>query len=207
MEQLAFKSYTIYLSCAEPTSTDITGSQSIYIQGNTNLVFNLSGIATSTYGIYKLYGKVNDIQILALDPQITSTTSTLPITSFTYTVYPSNSSFTVNMCALYRNGLSAMFNVDIFSTPENILDMELNILNTQMLHGSGSFIPVMNIEGSDNTVYPLAYVNLSASDTPRYVVLLKTDPELTPSLSASTFGTLSTSLFINTENSERISAL
>ena len=85
--------------------------------------------------------------------------------------------------------------------------MDITILDTQMTSKDGVFIPFMNLEDNNNTIYTAAYVSISASIVPTQVIYLKTDPEINISLSATTFSSLSDSAYIDTEDSKRLLAI
>ena len=207
MDQLVSKNIIVYLSGYEPTTSSYSVLNSMCLQGNTNIVFNLTGIQSSVFGYYKVEGNINDTTIFALYPILSGNIPVLTIDTFTYTLYPSSGVTPIDISVYYRNGLSATFMMYFSCTPANILDMDLTVINTQMLYSNDVFIPFLNLEDNKNTVYTSAFVALTAAASQNQVVYLKTNQEIDTSLSATSFSSLSDSAYINTQYSERIRAL
>lgn len=207
MEQLASKpSTTIYLSGHEPISSSYTLNYVCILQGMTNIVLNLSNIDTSIYNIYKLVFLKNTDIIDTIYPIVSGGNTILPSNTINYNYTPTTIDV-LTLSAFYRNGKNITFNISLCATFDNILDMDLTILNSQMTYVSGSYVPIINFESNSNTIYPISYFETGSASQQFISIYLKTDPELTPSLSTTTFRILSSSNYINTEDSERIIAI
>jgi hypothetical protein len=206
MELLASKNtYTLYLSNFLPSLSSYTLTQTHSIQGNTLITLNLTGISTVGVGVYKIKLESQD-NIFTINPGITGNATILqPTFSLNYIA---NSTFNVlSAVAFYRDGRTTTFLFNLSTVAENILDKDISFLNAQVIYTSGGIIPFFNLESNDNTIYPVALFTAVSSESISTNILLKTDPEINTSLSATNFEILSVSNFINTEDLERISAL
>jgi len=209
MEQLTSKpTYTIYISGYEPVSSSYTLYQTHSIQGTTNLLFNLTGVNVGSYGFYKIQGKTPTANIFNIIPSISGSSISLSSSLVSYTYYPEYKNDYITVNVFYRNGYQTTFGITLCTVAENILDKDLTILNTQMFYSNNKFVPILNLESNENTIYPISYSDIQQQqESGATVIYLLTDPEINVSLSASNFPVLSSSNFINTENSERIAAI
>jgi hypothetical protein len=203
MEQLTSNpTYTIYISGYEPVSSSYTLYQKHSIQGTTNLVFNLTGVNIGTYGFYRIQCKTPTVNIFNISPSIVGTSVSLSTNLITHTYYPDYKNDYITVDVFYRNGYKTTFGITLCTVAENILDKDLTILNTQMFYSNNKFVPILNLESNENTIYPIGYSDIQQQQAATTVIYLKTDPEQDVSLTA--FSVLSSSNIINTENSNRI---
>lgn len=201
---------TVYLSCVEPTTVSYEISSFTSLQGSTTVLFNLTGIQTSNNLLNIKFVRGDEV-LFTVGPRITPSGFTIPSDIEAYTIYSTSSGLDTKIIrsnVLYRTGLSASI-VNVFTvTPESLLDMDINVLNTQASYTSGVVIPMINLETKDSVIYPigLSPESLLADDLLRSYLM--TDPELSASqVLSAVFSDLSASGYINTESRYRIRAV
>lgn len=198
---------TIYLSNYHPKTEDVIFEHSYALQGNTTVVYNLSGIQENidSTGIRNLifdYRAAGGSTILYNPKFSGKSTSLLPFTASNHTFYQSTSSpsllsavITVVYNRLYDDGiaprvgkikpLSAKHIIEFYSSAENVVDKNLKVLNSQMFTAGkdsrgdfvGEVIPILNFETDENIIYPMTFVQGLTTETIDTSVYLATDPE------------------------------
>lgn len=182
-------SLNVNLSSYSPIDEDIAFSSRYAIQGNTTVTFVLSDIQNKitfpgVQGVYINYGD-QDKTIFTQAVFENSLTTSLPFTSVNHTYFqtqsaPSSLSAIFNI--LYQpiagqKPLSATHEIEFLTSAENILDRNLEIINTQLFTIAGEAVPFFNLETDENIIYPTVYYeNLTAAVSDQGVYL-NTDPE------------------------------
>lgn len=182
-------SLNVNLSSYSPIDEDIAFSSRYVIQGNTTVTFVLSDIQNEitfpgVQGVYINYGD-QDKTIFTQAVFENSLTTSLPFTSVNHTYFqtqsaPSSLSAIFNI--LYQpiagqKPLSATHEIEFLTSAENILDRNLEIINTQLFTIAGEAVPFFNLETDENIIYPTVYYeNLTAAVSDQGVYL-NTDPE------------------------------
>ena len=189
---------TVNLSNYQPQDSHVNFITREAIQGNTVVTFLLSGIQTDVRDFHSDKPGFNSVEIDFGDPMsngITTysakfrnagVTDTLPFTSISHTYFTDVSSYTTlsaNIAIKYeqvdRNigPLSATHIIEFRTTPENIVDRNIEILNSQLFTVGGSAVPYFNVETDENIIYPLTYLELQPSSRVLSGIYLNTDPE------------------------------
>lgn len=182
-------SLNVNLSSYSPVNEDIAFSSRYAIQGNTTVSFILSDIQNEitfpgVQGVYINYGDQDNTTFI---PAVfeNNLTISLPFTSVDHTYFqtqsaPSSLSAIFNI--LYQpiagqKPLSATHEIEFLTSAENILDRNLEIINTQLFTIGGEAVPFFNLETDENIIYPTVYYeNLTAAVSDQGVYL-NTDPE------------------------------
>jgi hypothetical protein len=184
---------TVNLSNFAPTASHTVYYHRYAIQGNTTVTFVLSDVeiipstlqtGTGIQGIYTNYGDGSEVEFIP-GTISDSFVFNLPLTAINHTYFqvqsaPSALSAVFNI--LYQpNGsttpLSATHNVEFLTTSENILDRNLEILNTQIFTIDNDAVPIFNLETDENIIYPFAYYEVLTAARSDQGVFLATDPE------------------------------
>lgn len=182
--------HTLNISLSNGTlTTDFTATQMQAIQGPTDVTFDFSQVELGPIGLYDLSINFGDgTPIYTQEPTFDTATrapSSLSSTSTTHTYYQTTtgvSVLTATLVARYLSGgdkpLSALHNVVIKQTAENILDKNFNVLNNQLFTLSGEPTPYFNLESDENIIFPCSFVEI-ASAVPAFddSIYLNTDPE------------------------------
>ncbi len=201
-----------------PPETDELYVSTYALQGNTVVTFILSGIQTSSLGIQGIYinnGIGNDTIFYpaAFSDRLTLN---LPFTSINFTYYQTASApdiLSASFGVLYQpvNGnkpLSATHIVELFVSAENVLDKNLELINTQIFTVAGGASFLFNLETDENIVYPVAlFEPLTFVPFLGTGVYLNTDPETDLESEIPLLSALSASNIINTEQGERITVI
>jgi hypothetical protein len=206
---------SINLSNAVPESNTVFNYQ-YAIQGDTTAIFLLSGININPPGIQGIYvnfdGSKNIFTSAIFSDRLTLT---LPFTSISHTYFSTSSSpatLSATFGVLYQpiNGnspLSATHIVKFFISAENVLDKNLELINTQIFTTAGKSSYFFNFETDENEIYavslfdPLDFIPISSG------VFLNTDPETDLTTGVTLLPVLSTSNRINTESDQRITVV
>ncbi len=182
-------SLNVNLSSYSPVDEDTAFSSRYVIQGNTTVTFTLSDIQNEIAfpGVQGIYVNYGDGNTTTFTPAIFegSLTTSLPFTSINHTYFqtqsvPSSLSATFNI--LYQpiagqKPLSATHEIEFLTSAENILDRNLEVINTQLFTIDGDAVPFFNLETDENIIYPVTYYeNLTAAASDQGVYL-NTDPE------------------------------
>lgn len=155
MEPLAYKTtYNIYLSNYAPVVGSYTLSQLKSIQGNSTINIILTSVSNGGFGIYKINTKAKDISVTTI-PSITGNNTVIP-TVITLPYNITTTFETISVIASYRNGFNTTFLINLSTVSNNILDKDISFLNTQVVYSSGNYIPILNLESNENTIYPVA---------------------------------------------------
>lgn len=206
-------SKNFYLSCYEPVDNSYTINDTVSIQGNTTLRFIMSSVESNIYGVYRIVGHINNVQIFNTYPTITTLTSYVTSDIIEHSHFATQGTKTLKVTALYRNGLSAVFNTTLKTVYENILEQDLTILNSQSIYVSGNTLPIINLESNDNVIYPVVYQTLSAEASQRIKIYLLSNEEpetYTTGITSNNviydteYNILSASGYITSEDDERI---
>ena len=179
----------VNLSNFTPDVADTVYSHRYAIQGNTTVTFVLSDIqdnitAPGIQGIYNNYGD-GDVTVFSPGTISDSFVFNLPLTAVNHTYFqtqsaPSSLSAIFNI--LYQpigatKALSATHEVEFLTSSENILDRNLEILNTQLFTLDSAAVPIFNLETDENIIYPFAYYEVLTAARSDQGVYLNTDPE------------------------------
>ena len=215
---------TLNLSNNQPDSnTDFITR--VAIQGNTTVTFLLSGIQENVREFHTDKPGFKSLKIDFGDPSSTGSveyspkfregiTDTLPFTGISHTYYSTASAYntlSANIEAVYEQtdndvgDVTAHHIIEFRATPDNIVDRNLEILNSQMLFINDTSVPYFNVETDENVIYPLTYFELLSSARSLSGIYLASDPEdrveypddyflarteLSPSSALSAFGSI-----------------
>ena len=188
---------TVNLSNYQPQDSSVSFITREAIQGNTVVTFLLSGIQTDVIDFHSDKPGFNSVEIDFGDPAsrgVTSysakfsggVTNTLPFTSISHTYFTDASSYTTlsaNITIKYEQvdqntgPLSAGHIIEFRTTPENIVDRNIEVLNSQLFTVGGSAVPYFNVETDENIIYPLTYLELQTTSRVFSGIYLNTDPE------------------------------
>ena len=182
-------SLNVNLSSYSPVDEDTAFSSRYVIQGNTTVTFTLSDIQNEIAfpGVQGIYVNYGDGNTTTFTPAIfeDSLTTSLPFTSINHTYFqtqsaPNSLSATFNI--LYQpiagqKPLSATHEIEFLTSAENILDRNLEIINTQLFTIDGDAVPFFNLETDENIIYPVTYYENITSAVSDQGVYLNTDPE------------------------------
>ena len=148
---------TVNLANSKPTVQTAAFTQMHAIQGPTNVKFLVDNIALGTVGIYGFTFDYGDgSEIVNIEPTFTNNLpTTLPI------------------------------NIIIKQSAENMIEKNLEIVNSQLFTIAGSATPIFNIESSDNIVYPCSFAEIAAPTLFDDGIYINTDPETGIDLNAS----------------------
>lgn len=219
---------TVNLSNYQPLDNSVTFVTREAIQGNTVVTFLLSGIQSDVREFHSDKPGFNSVKIDFGDPLSVGkttysakfsagVTNTLPFTSISHTYFTSTSTYTTlsaNIAIKYEQvdqnigPLTATHIIEFRTTPENIVDRNIELLNSQLFTVGGSAVPYFNVETDENIIYPLTYFELQPSSRVLSGIYLNTDPEdlveypddfflarteLSPSSALSAFGNIALS--------------
>ena len=179
----------VNLSNFTPDVVDTVYSHRYAIQGNTTVTFILSDIQVNvvTPGVQGIYTNYGDGNITTFNPGTISDgfIFNLPLTAVSHTYFqtqsaPSSLSAIFNI--LYQpigttKALSARHEIEFLTSSENILDRNLEILNTQLFTLDSTPVPIFNLETDENIIYPVAYYEVLTAARSDQGVYLNTDPE------------------------------
>ena len=188
---------TVNLSNYQPQDSSVNFVSREAIQGNTVVTFLLSGIQSDIIDFHSDKPGFNSVEIDFGDPAssgITTysakfsggVTNTLPFTSISHTYFTTASTYTTlsaNIAIKYEQvdqntgPLLATHIIEFRTTPENIVDRNIEILNSQLFTVGGSAVPYFNVETDENIIYPLTYFELQPSSRVLSGIYLNTDPE------------------------------
>ncbi|GEM_PF-1747033 len=188
---------TVNLSNYQPQDSSVSFITREAIQGNTVVTFLLSGIQTDVIDFHSDKPGFNSVEIDFGDPAsrgVTTysakfsggVTNTLPFTSISHTYFTDASSYTTlsaNITIKYEQvdqntgPLSAGHIIEFRTTPENIVDRNIEVLNSQLFTVGGSAVPYFNVETDENIIYPLTYLELQTTSRVFSGIYLNTDPE------------------------------
>jgi len=188
---------TVNLSNYQPLDNSATFITREAIQGNTVVTFLLSGIQSDVRDFHSDKPGFNSVEIDFGDPLSTGkttysakfsagVTNTLPFTSISHTYFTSTSTYTTlsaNIAIKYEQidqnigPLLATHIIEFRTTPENIVDRNIELLNSQLFTIGGSAVPYFNVETDENIIYPLTYFELQPSSRVLSGIYLNTDPE------------------------------
>lgn len=188
---------TVNLSNYQPVDSSVNFITREAIQGNTVVTFLLSGIQSDVRDFHSDKPGFNSVEIDFGDPMSNGKTTysakfrngvtdTLPFTSISHTYFTSVSTYTTLSASIAikyeqidqnTGPLSATHIVEFRTTPENIVDRNLEILNSQLFTIGGSAVPYFNVETDENIIYPLTYFELQPTSRVLSGIYLNTDPE------------------------------
>jgi hypothetical protein len=188
---------TINLSNYQPQDSNVSFITREAIQGNTVVTFLLSGIQADVRDFHSSRPGFNSVEIDFGDPISNGATrysakfrdmvtDTLPFTSISHTYFTDVSTYTTlsaNIAIKYEQvdqntgPLSATHIIEFRTTPENIVDRNIEILNSQLFTIGGSAVPYFNVETDENIIYPLTYFDEQPPSRVLSGVYLNTDPE------------------------------
>ena len=198
MAHLDFKhTLTVNLSNYQPQDSSVNFISREAIQGNTVVTFLLSGIQADVRDFHSDKPGFNSVQIDFGDPVSNGVTTysakfnagvtdTLPFTSISHTYFTDISAYTTLSASIAikyeqldqaSGPLSANHIIEFRTTPENIVDRNVEILNSQLFTVGGSAVPYFNVETDENIIYPLTYLELQPSSRVLSGIYLNTDPE------------------------------
>lgn len=177
---------TVDLSSGAPAGNEYT--QEYAIQGPTNVKFNIGDIDLGVTGIY---GFVFDYGDGSVPETITPSFSanlpkTLPVSAVEHTYYQTTTgtstiTATATIKHLAYNGndpLTTVHNIIFYQSSQNMIEENLEILNSQLFTIAGSATPICNMESNANTVYPVAFIEIGAPPVAfDDGIYLNTDPE------------------------------
>ena len=178
---------TVNLSNSKPTVQAAAFTQVHAIQGPTDVKFLVDDIALGTVGIYGFTLDYGDgSEIVNIEPTFTNNLpTTLPISALEHTYYQTSTTAseltaraTINY--LSHDGiapLSAVHDIVIKQSAENMIEKNLEIVNSQLFTIAGSATPIFNIESSDNIVYPCSFIEIEAPTLFDDNIYINTDPE------------------------------
>jgi len=185
---------TVNLANSKPTAQAAAFTQMHAIQGPTNVKFLVDNIDLGTVGIYGFTLDYGDgSEIVNIEPTFTNNLpTTLPISALEHTYYQTSTTAseltaraTINY--LSHDGiapLSAVHDIVIKQSAENMIEKNLEIVNSQLFTIAGSATPIFNIESSDNIVYPCSFIEIEAPTLFDDNIYINTDPETDIDLSA-----------------------
>ena len=186
---------TVNLANSKPTVQTAAFTQMHAIQGPTNVKFLVDNIALGTVGIYGFTFDYGDgSEIVNIEPTFTNNLpTTLPISALEHTYYQTTmtaSELTARAIINYLSHdgiapLSAVHNIIIKQSAENMIEKNLEIVNSQLFTIAGSATPIFNIESSDNIVYPCSFAEIAAPTLFDDGIYINTDPETGIDLNAS----------------------
>lgn len=158
--QYSFNTYTVNLTSNPPTtSTTTTYNIAGTIQGVTriNLNYNLLNFSTNPYKITINWPNQNPIIINniwvnnVIDPTLTNFQ---PNSAYSYTVLAPTTitpiTYNSTVGIYYENGGISKFNISLLQLPDNIIDMDLNVLDVQ--NTDTPFSTIYNIQSNRNNV-------------------------------------------------------
>lgn len=185
------------------------------IQGNTTVTFLLSDIAVEAPGVQGLYIDFNQSTRKFYPASFNDRlTLNLPFTSIEHTYFQTTSTpdtLSAVFSVLYQpiNGgkpLSATHIITFFVSAENVLDKNIELINTQIFTIAGNSSLFFNFENDENIIYPMAlFKPLDFIPILPPGVYLNTDPETDPETTS--FDLLSTVNRIKTEGDQKITII
>ena len=188
---------TVNLSNYQPQDSSVNFISREAIQGNTVVTFLLSGIQSDVLDFHTDKPGFNSVEIDFGDPMSAGkttysakfsagVTNTLPFTSISHTYFTDLSTYTTLSATIAikyeqvdqsAGPLSATHIIEFRTTPENIVDRNIEILNSQLFTIGGSAAPYFNVETDENIIYPLTYLEFQTVPRSFSGVYLNTDPE------------------------------
>ena len=178
----------------------------VIIQGNTIATFVLSGLQTKTSERSTLGQEYAGIDQVIFDPgdgnavkkysgkflpAFATDQTVLPLTSFEHTYYSTTSSATdlsASVTIVYTqtagsslapqlSALSAAHIIPIKQTAENVVDRNLELIDTQVFTSEGAAVPMFMFETDENVIYPAGYFDVNPTIRRGNPVFINTDPE------------------------------
>ena len=177
----------------------------VIIQGNTIANFSLSALQKDDSertadgweycGVDSLtftYGDASEITFPGADnSRFSSSTSVLPITNIDHTYFSSTSGaqeLSARVTIVYTqtagssltqqiSSLSAVHIIPILQTADNVVDRNLDVLNSQMFTYENRIVPYFNFETDENIIYPMSYFQVVTSDDLGRGIYLNTGEE------------------------------
>lgn len=188
---------TVNLSNYQPLDSSVNFITREAIQGNTIVTFLLSGIQSDVWDFHSDKPGFNSVEIDFGDSMSNGKTTysakfrngvtdTLPFTSISHTYFTNVSTYTTLSASIAikyeqidqsTGPLSATHIIEFRATPENIVDRNIELLNSQLFTIGGSAVPYFNVETDENIIYPLTYFELQPSSRVLSGIYLNTDPE------------------------------
>ena len=120
----------------------------------------------------------------------------LPFTTLQNTYFSSVStlsSLSASFSILYNQidssvgPLTAFHKVHFLTTPDNTVDRNLELLNTQLFTELNDPVPIMNFETDENIIYPMSYFQVETAGPDPQGIYLNTDPESAVAYPSDTF--------------------
>lgn len=177
---------TVELTNSVPTTDDIH-TQTFAIQGPTDVTFTFDNIALGSAGIYEAIIDYGDESLVTnISPLFSAGKPiNLSLSAVDHTYYQTTSSAsTLTATAIIKylavggaKPLSATHNIIIKQTAANMVDKNLQILNSQLFTVAGSATPIFNMESDDNIIYPSAFIEVEEPIIFNDSIYLNTDPE------------------------------
>ena len=177
---------TVELTNSVPTTDDIH-TQTFAIQGPTDVTFTFDNIELGSAGIYEAIIDYGDASLVTNIPPLFSAGNPidLSLSAVDHTYYQTTSSAsTLTATAIIKylavggaKPLSATHNIIIKQTAANMVDKNLQILNSQLFTVAGSATPIFNMESDDNIIYPSAFIEVEEPIIFNDSIYLNTDPE------------------------------
>lgn len=182
---------TVQLTNSLPAADDVY-TQTFAIQGPTDVTFTFNNIQLGAAGIYDAIIDYGDGSLVTnIQPTFSSGKPVnLSLSAVDHTYYQTTSSAsTLTATAIIKylavsgaKPLSATHNIIIKQTAANMVDKNLQILNSQLFTIAGSATPIFNIESDDNIIYPSAFVEVEDPIVFNDSIYLNTNPETDISL-------------------------
>ena len=217
MEQSTSKDTIIVNLAGTPAGADATFNYQCAIQGNSTIMFTLTGIGIGDNGVQGFEFEYDDSKDDAIFYPASFTgnvINTLPVSAICHLYYHTDSSSDVisaNISVLYQpigtaKPLSANHIVEIFSSATNTLDKEFSLLNSNLFTNDGVAVPSFNFESNQNIIYPVTFFELLSSAQSASGIYLTTNPET--DTQATNLSALSASGIVNTDpDGDRITAI
>ena len=185
-------SLTIPLSNSAPTQDDIY-THMVAIQGPTDVKFTIHDIDLGSLGASSFvfdYGDGSAKRVI--NPTFSNGLPVnLPRGDIEHTYYQTTttaSEITATATIRYFSNnsskpLSAVHNIIIKQTAQNIIEKNFEIINNQLFTIAGSAIPIFNLESDENTVYPSAFTEIETPILFDDNIYINTNPETNINLS------------------------
>ena len=184
----------VHLSGYQPIASNVTFNSVYPIQGNTVVTFVLSSIQNSladgSGGFRGVEVRFTEAGENVFYPAKFNTTTfdtlELPFTTLQNTYFSSVStlsSLSASFSILYNQidssvgPLTAFHKVHFLTTPDNTVDRNLELLNTQLFTELNDPVPIMNFETDENIIYPMSYFQAETAGPDPQGIFLNTDPE------------------------------
>ena len=184
----------VHLSGYQPVTSNATFNSKYPIQGNTVVTFVLSSIESSlangSGGFKGVEVSFNDNGSKIFYPakfnSTTFDTLKLPFTALQNTYFSSVStlsSLSATFGILYNQidsgvgPLTAFHKIEFLTTPDNTVDRNLELLNTQLFTEENDPVPIINFETDENIIYPMSFFETITSAPERFGIYLNTNPE------------------------------